>query len=156
MDWWLHFSALPEGEVGGDPLSLPLPITGAAEPRSLLQLAPAGDLQTPSSESPANSSTMQGTTLLSPHKVGAFGAYTGAKQNWQIYVPGTMDCQRCLWNGVDYSFKDLSARFLKLLSTYGGGIPQLALHEQLRKQGSLVGTGLCRVYFLLALLLFCR
>lgn len=33
---------------------------------------------------------------------------------------------------------------------------QPVLHEQLRKQNSLVGTGACGVYFLLALLLSCR
>lgn len=34
-----------------------------------------------------------------------------------------MDCQRCLCKGVDYNFKDLSAKFLKFLSAYGGGVP---------------------------------
>lgn len=42
---------------------------------------------------------------------------------------------------MDYNFKDLSARFFKLLSASGGEVPQLALHEQLRKHGSLVAQG---------------
>lgn len=35
-------------------------------------------------------------------------------------------------------------------------VPQPALHEQLRKQNSLVSTGVCGFYFLLALLVSCR
>lgn len=68
MDRWVRFSALPEGEMDGD--ALPLPITGLQSHGPSCPLLQPGDLQTPRSEGPANSCTMQGTTqgttLLSP------------------------------------------------------------------------------------------
>lgn len=68
------------------------------------------------------------------------GIYTGAELNWQISVPGPMGCQICTWNGVEYSFKDISSSFLKLLIVWCGLGPQPAAHEQLRKQGSEQGA----------------
>lgn len=52
---------------------------------------------------------------------------------------------------MDYSFKDISSRLLKLLIVRCGVGPQPAVHEQLRKQGGVVSMELCRVCFLLAL-----
>ena len=98
---------------------------------------------------------MQGKTPLSPTTCGHSGLIQELNRTDKCMSLGLQVAKGTCENEVDCSFKDLSARFLKLLSAYGGGVPQQALHEHLGKQGSLAGTGLCRVYLLLALLLFC-
>ena len=82
-----HFSALLEREMGGDPHSLPLPITRLQSHGPSCPLLQPGDLQTPSWETPANSSTMQGTTLLSLARQGHLGL---------IQAPNRTDKYMCL------------------------------------------------------------
>lgn len=83
---------------------------------------------------------MQGTALLSFTRRSHLGLIQEANRTYgytcfRLWI-AKGDCEM-VWITISRT----SARFFKLLSASGGEISQLVLHEQLRKQRSLVAQG---------------
>lgn len=136
-----HFSALSGRRHGwGCPLSFPLPITGLQSHGPSCPLLQPGDLRTPSSETPADSSTAQGTALLSLTRWGHLGLMQEPNRTGKYMCLGLRTAKGAREMGRITVSRTSLQGFLNSSVLTVEGVPQLAWHEQLKKQGSLVGT----------------